>query len=151
MVSNYLKGKDMQMFKFKDQELIREENRLFTPYQKANDLQSWAIVEEDGNIFRYHENVGKESELIKIKSITVKELKSLKLKTKDASFKDLCGETISSFEEDEKPLVFWGDQNERYVIVCKSGRKFIMETGGGSNLLGFPGSQSHVVWLQEVI
>lgn len=140
----------MKLVKFRKKILIEDGRYLYTKYQKANDLQCWALMDE-GDIFRFHKKIGKVSELISAGEIDEKALEKYKINTKDCSFSELVGETITSLKLDETPLGFWGDSCDRFIIKCKSGRGFIMETGGGTNLMGFPGSQSHGVWIKEIV
>jgi len=67
----------------------------------------------------------------------------------EAEFSDLVGETITSFKQVDCPTGFWGDVEERYEIKTASGKFFLLQTSGGTNIMGFPGSQCHYVTLQK--
>ena len=140
----------MREIKFKNKKFVQDENQLYTFYGMANDLMSYALI-QNGEVFRFNEVIGKEKDIVFSRSFKKMELDKYRLKTKDAEFKDLVGEKIVAFYEDETPSGFWGDRNERYIIKTKSGKAFIMETGGGTNVMGFPGSQQHGVWISKVL
>lgn len=73
-----------------------------------------------------------------------------KVETEDVEFSELVGQTIISFELTDQPKAFWGDNVIRYEIITSNNNKYWMTTGGGTNMNGFPGSQSHGVWLEKV-
>lgn len=141
----------MQKIKIKNEILILEDGVLNTPYQKGNDLLSWGIVEK-GRVKRNHKDLGRLEDIAKqLGEYTEQELSEHKLETVDTKFSNLEGETILEFQEDEQPTGFWGDQNRRFIIKCKSGNAYIMATDGGNVISGMPGATAHNVSLQKII
>lgn len=67
----------------------------------------------------------------------------------EAEFSELIGETITAFEEVECHAGFWGDIERRYEIKTSSGKVFYLQTSGGTNVLGFPGSQCHNLSIEK--
>lgn len=70
--------------------------------------------------------------------------------TTQAEFSELIGETIEAFEAVESAPGMWpGDDDERYMIKTASGKVFYLQTGGGTNTFGLPGSQAHWIALEK--
>lgn len=68
---------------------------------------------------------------------------------KNCEWKELEGKTILSTKDVNTLSGFWGDSAMKIRVVTNGG-VFYLETGGGSNLFGFPGSQNHGVWLYRL-
>jgi len=120
-------------------------------FMVANDYRCYAILKEDGKIMRLHQQIGIKSDIEFGREISAEEMGKYKIKTKDVNFEVLEGQKIILFKEDDATNAFWGDSVDRFIIKTNNGKVYVMETGGGGNTMGFPGSQCHGVWLQEIL